>query len=753
MKKLTAFLLALVASIGTTLASVQIDSLFYELDTVSLTAKVVGYDKIVDRNVPSYIGEAPPPEHDDSWEWNLAVPASVEYDSATYRVTSVGKSAFFNCMSLHSVTVPGTVTCLEERAFAGCWSLYSVYIPNSVTSIGEDAFMNSSVLAEINVAADNSNYSSLDGVLFSKDQTTLIFCPGGKRGEYILPDYVTNVEKYAFFICDELTHPVYNAHVFAYLPQSYYGEYEIPEGIESIADGAFASCQDLTKVTIPNSVTSIGDCAFATCLNLESVNIPNRVTSIGERAFEDCHRLPDVIIIPSSVTSIGERAFYDCGLKSVILNSNAVVGKNYTEKSNLSDIFGSQVTEYILGDDITSIGDWAFFGCNRLTRVIVGNNIKSVGNHAFDDCPGLTEPLRGAYGFVHMPTSYSGEYEIPIGIRTIAGGAFFGCKELTKVTVPAGVTFIGDNAFSNCPGLTEINVAAANNNYCSVDGVLYNKNQTKLIAYPGSRQGEYTLPDNVTSVVDYAFDDCSGLTNPVYNTHLFVRLPKSYSGKYKIPKKIKSIACGAFAGCTKLTNVIIPISVTDIGDDAFSDCWNLSGVTIPKGVTSIGNRAFSNCLILSSVTIPNSVTSIGDYAFAFCTDLVSVTISNSVTSIGKGVFLECTYLWDVNIPNSVTCIGEYAFAECRELSITIPASVTSIALNAFSYCYNMSGITCKATIPPVCYGENDLQYIFEVTPLYVPEESLELYRTADGWKEFKSILPLESHNTSSCLKE
>ena len=675
-------------------ASVQVDSLYYELDTVKLTAKVVGYDKIVDSNVHSYIGEAPP-EHYDNFEWDLLIPASIEYDSVTYSVTSIGKSTFFNCMSLNSVLIPGTVTCIEEGAFSGCWGLSSVSIPGSVTSIGEDAFMNSRWLAEINVAADNPNYSSLDGVLFNKDQTTLIFCPGGKRGEYVLPDKVTSIEKYAFCNCDSLTSPVYNAHVFAYLPTSYYGEYEIPEGIELIANCAFASCQDLTKVTIPNSVTGIGDFAFSTCLDLESANIPNGLTSIGEGAFEYCHRLPDVINIPSSVTSIGEHAFYDCGLKSVILNSSAVVGKNYTEKSNLRGIFGSLVTEYILGDNITRIGDWAFFGCKNVTTMIVGNNIASVGCHAFDDCPGILEPLRGAYGFVYMPASYAGEYEVPIGIHTIAGGAFSGCKDLTKVTVHASVTFIGDHAFSNCPKLTEINVAAANNNYCSVDGVLYNKNQTKLIAYPAGRQGEYILPESVTSIADDVFDDCSGLTNPVYNTHMFVRLPTSYSGKYKIPKNIKSIARGAFFGCTKLTSVIIP----------------------------------------------NSVTGIGDYAFAFCTDLESVTISKSVTSIGKGIFLECPYLWEVNIPNSVTGIGEYAFAQCAELPhITIPKSVTSIASNAFTDNYNMSAITCEAMIPPVCYGVNDFQYIYEMTSLYVPAEALELYRNADGWKEFKNII-------------
>ena len=675
-------------------ASVQVDSLYYELDTVKLTAKVVGYDKIVDSNVHSYIGEAPP-EHYDNFEWDLLIPASIEYDSVTYSVTSIGKSTFFNCMSLNSVLIPGTVTCIEEGAFSGCWGLSSVSIPGSVTSIGEDAFMNSRWLAEINVVADNPNYSSLDGVLFNKDQTTLIFCPGGKRGEYVLPDKVTSIEKYAFCNCDSLTSPVYNAHVFAYLPTSYYGEYEIPEGIELIANCAFASCQDLTKVTIPNSVTGIGDFAFSTCLDLESANIPNGLTSIGEGAFEYCHRLPDVINIPSSVTSIGEHAFYDCGLKSVILNSSAVVGKNYTEKSNLRGIFGSLVTEYILGDNITRIGDWAFFGCKNVTTMIVGNNIASVGCHAFDDCPGILEPLRGAYGFVYMPASYAGEYEVPIGIHTIAGGAFSGCKDLTKVTVHASVTFIGDHAFSNCPKLTEINVAAANNNYCSVDGVLYNKNQTKLIAYPAGRQGEYILPESVTSIADDVFDDCSGLTNPVYNTHMFVRLPTSYSGKYKIPKNIKSIARGAFFGCTKLTSVIIP----------------------------------------------NSVTGIGDYAFAFCTDLESVTISKSVTSIGKGIFLECPYLWEVNIPNSVTGIGEYAFAQCAELPhITIPKSVTSIASNAFTDNYNMSAITCEAMIPPVCYGVNDFQYIYEMTSLYVPAEALELYRNADGWKEFKNII-------------
>ena len=206
------------------------------------------------------------------------------------------------------------------------------------------------------------------------------------------------------------------------------------------------------------------------------------------------------------------------------------------------------------------------------------------------------------------------------------------------------VTSIGDYAFSDCSGLTSV-----------------------------------TIPDSVTSIGNCAFDGCSGLTNVT------------------IPNSVTSIGDYAFCKCSGLTSITIPNSVTSIGNSAFYNCKSLTSITIPDSVTSIGDYAFSDCSGLTSITIPDSVTSIGNSAFSSCSGLTSITIPNSVTSIGASAFRYCSGLTSITIPNSVTSIGDYAFSGCSGLtSITIPDSVTSIGNCAFYSCSSLKNITVSS---------------------------------------------------------
>ena len=197
---------------------------------------------------------------------------------------------------------------------------------------------------------------------------------------------------------------------------------------------------------------------------------------------------------------------------------------------------------------------------------------------------------------------------IPDSVTSIGRWAFGYCESLTSVTIPDSVTSIGDEAFNNCTRLTSITVKEGNPKYSSDEyGVLFNKDKTLLIQYPiGNKRTSYTIPDSVTSIGDWAFAQCTGLTS-----------------------------------------VTIGNSVTSIGEAAFWLCTSLTSVTIPNSVTSIGSSAFSMCVSLTSVTIPDSVTSIGNGAFYFCTSLTRVTIPDSVTSIGDNAFISCTSLTDV----------------------------------------------------------------------------------------------------------
>ena len=273
----------------------------------------------------------------------------------------------------------------------------------------------------------------------------------------------------------------------------------------------------------------------------------------------------------------------------------------------------SSVKTVVIPDSVTSIGRWAFGYCESLTSVTIPDSVTSIGSCAFYDCTGLTS------------------ITIPDSVTSIGNGAFGYCESLTSVTIPDSVTSIGDEAFNNCTRLTSITVKEGNPKYSSDEyGVLFNKDKTLLIQYPiGNKRTSYTIPDSVTSIGDWAFAQCTGLTSVT------------------IGNSVTSIGEAAFWLCTGLTSVTIGNSVTSIGEAAFWLCTSLTSVTIPNSVTSIGSSAFSMCVSLTSVTIPDSVTSIGNGAFYFCTSLTRVTIPDSVTSIGDNAFISCTSLTDV----------------------------------------------------------------------------------------------------------
>ena len=322
------------------------------------------------------------------------------------------------------------------------------------------------------------------------------------------------------------------------------------------------------------------------------------------------------------------------------------------------------------------------------------------------------------FGSVVIPASvtYNGT---TYSVTSIREKTFYKCSKLTSVTIPNSVTSIGVGAFEGCSSLTSINVDPNNPNYISVDGVLFNKDKTTLVVYPGGKQGAYTIPEGIEQIADSAFFDCSSLTS------------------ITIPNSVTSIGNFAFTGCTSLTSATIPDSVTSIGNFAFHYCTSLTSVAIPNSVTSIGDWSFQYCTSLTSVTIPNSVTTIGDDAFGRCSSLISITIPNSVTSIGEYAFYECSSLTSVTIGNGVTSIGNFAFYNCSSLtSITIHNSVTRIGSSAFYDCNKLVDVYCYATTPPEI---NENSFSNYNAFLYVPCKSKKAYMVDAVWGNFKYI--------------
>ena len=258
---------------------------------------------------------------------------------------------------------------------------------------------------------------------------------------------------------------------------------------------------------------------------------------------------------------------------------------------------------------VTSIGEYAFMNSSFLTSVTIPNSVTSIGRCAFLNCRLTSVTIPNSVTFIG-DSAFSGcsltSVMIPNSVTFIGDYAFSGCW-LTSVTIPNSVTFIGDEAFS-CSSLENINVDSENDNYSSIDGILYNKDVTNLICCPSAKTS-VTIPHSVTSISEEAFSGCD------------------------------------------LTSVTIPNSVTSIGDNAFRACSRLTSVTIPNSVTSIGNSTFRDCSRLTSVTIPNSVTSIGYNAFYYCVSL-------------KAIYMQC------EVP--IECDPRFSETSLKEAVLYVP---------------------------------------------------------------------------------
>ena len=389
-------------------------------------------------------------------------------------------------------------------------------------------------------------------------------------------------------------------------------------------------------------------------------------------------------------------------------------------------------------------------GMNSLSKIILTDKVTSIGERAFYGCTSLTS------------------INIPNSVTVIGSSAFSGCTGLTSINIPNSVTSIGERAFSGCTGLTSITLG---NSVTSIsDGAFYGCSMLTSVhisdiaswcnieflpqnhPFQYSNEGHLYLkgeeikkliiPNSVTSIGNYAFYNCSGLTSVT------------------IPSSVTSIGICAFRGCSGITSITIPNSVTSIGLYAFYNCSGLTSVTIPSSVTSIGSCAFQGCSGITSITIPNSVTSIGWSAFYGCTGLTSITLGNSVTVIGSSAFEGCTGLTSINIPNSVTSIGSSAFTKCNELkTIWMGNNIQSIGSGAFSYCPKIEDIYCSTVRYPKTEKDIFKESYPDYITLHVPAESVKQYKAVEPWSKFRDVValtdddyPSGGEGTETCIK-
>lgn len=425
--------------------------------------------------------------------------------------------------------------------------------------------------------------------------------------------------------------------------------------------------------------------------------------------------------------------------------------------------------------DEKNVAPWNLAG---VEKVVIKDGVTSIGDYAFYN------------------VSISSGIELPDSLERIGKGAFGYCyASFANIDIPSNVTSISDDAFEFLSNVKAINVAEENKNYSSADGVLFNKDKTKLMRYaPGKSDESYVIPSTVEKINSGAFLDNGNLKSIEIPNSITAIEDRTFYGcgliSVKIPNSVKSIGemafakCdltsielsnnveiireGTFNGCERLTDVVIPNNIKSIGNYAFSDCSKLENIKIPENVTTIGESAFSDCKSLvnveltnglqeigkntfkacnglKNIEIPNSVTIIGYGAFYECKNLKSVKLSDGITTIENVVFNECTQLEKIEIPNGVTLIKRYAFQDCWNLKdVTIPNSVTEIEERAFDVCENLKNIYYLGTEKEwnnICLSSNDF-----------PEDIQIYYRTIVNILDpYKTQLSAEASKTGDTV--
>ena len=729
----------------------EIEAFTYEFDPSSKTAILTG----------TVIG--------NSLTEKLVIPSSVIFEGETYTITAIGDNAFAGYSGIPSVTIPESITTIGGSAFSGCTGLTAINIPENVEFIGSGAFegcngikkitlqaVTPPAVADINCFPDyemplivpiesikdyrNANvWNSFDAITvddiltysftYSLARVTGTTVDNTFEGDIVIPSSVVSEGvTYRVYCIDTNAFEGYSKIESVRIPESVSYIYEkafyncsslksinIPQSVSTISNSAFSGCASLTSITLPESLTSISNSTFSGCASLTSINIPENVTSIGSSAFEDCSSLTSVnipekvvtinaytfsgcsalrsIVIPESVTAIGSRAFFGCyALDEITVRSTTppTINTNWQPQLCFYNYDAKLIVPEESLDDYKTADIWSQFFIGAFTYTF--------------DTESKTATVTGARigsllrGDIVIPTSvdYEGETYTVTGIGK---DAFKLYSNITSVTIPESVTTIGNTAFWGCDSLNEI--------------IVLGSVPPTVMAPTAFQNYEVTLSVPEESLEEYKQAD-------VWRQFYIGNLTYDFDEDTQT-----ATVTGAAVGDTYTGELIIPETVY------------YNGVTY--SVTSIGNAAFDTYKKLTSVQIPESVTFIDEYAFSLCFALTSINIPSKITSIEAYTFWGCDFS-TIDIPESVNTIGDFAFNCCASLqSLTIPGKVTQLGGQVLYECSNLTELTVKAITPPTLdTNYYDIVSDYDI-PLYVPSQSVELYKAAPTWKNFKNI--------------
>lgn len=478
--------------------------------------------------------------------------------SKKYRLTNLKITGYLNINDIAFI-----------REMAGCYydNNYSRYDGHlQILDLSEASLVGN---AELTIDVSNGDETYQTSLADGRKISFLLFGCLPSLQEISLPEDITSIGTYSFYLCENLR------------------SIKIPLGVVAIGEGAFANCFCLASFTVPEGVKELGYATFALCLSLQSIDLPSSLKYIGDAAFLCCSSLQS-LHIPKGVTSIGIQAFQDCaGLESLELPSG-----------------------------ITNIGQLTFAECTNLTSLNIPTSITSIGSQAFENC-----------------RSWRDGITIPSGVKYIGDHAFAGCSSLRYINAcmkaPVMVsndTFEGVNKYCilYVPKGTE-------DSYFLMDGWgefsnIYGFNPAELYRVVNVKEAG-TLCNRIDGGWKNDIENLtvSGVLNDADFQYLRNLMAEGKLQNLNMENvNLKNLSGGAFKNCTNLKKITLPANLKNIGDGAFLNCRGLSSLNIPSGVTSIGSYAFNQCQGLTSISLPSSLLSIGEQAFANCIGLTSV---------------------------------------------------------------------------------------------------------------------------------
>ena len=534
-------------------------------------------------------------------------------------------------------------------------------------------------------------------------------------------------------------------------------EVTIPSGVTTLEREVFYHCEKLVSVSLPEGLKTIGWGPFSECYALETVNMPSTVESIDQYAFYNNKVLTSPLVIPAACKSIGAYAFrYNYLLPSITFNEGLQsIGYCAFSQCNAATI-------NTLPSTIMSLGEWVFEYCEAMTQFTVPANIKavptgivyhcgnlttvtlptgvtSIGSRSFHDCPKLTTvnglnqtTLTKLYGQAFQNTGLT-TVTLPNSITQIDGSAFASCANLTSINVPTGIDYVPSEYCYNCPKLTTV-----------------------------------TMHNGIRTIKNSAFRDCVKLPSIVLNDQITrIEYDAFWNCKElvltKLPTALTYIGSRSFRETPKITGTLtIPEGVTEIASEAFYGCA-ISSVVLPDGLTTLGHSIFYNAPNLTSVKLPANLTRIPNYTFQYCSALQYINLPATVTEIGWGSFSN-SGLNSITLPEGIQKVEGYAFERTQLQSFRVPDGFTDdLGAYALNHCKRLKSVYfgrnqdySQWTTFTCCNGCDSLQLmrVYAGTPpgcntsymgyrtncvLEVPEDQIEAYRTANGWKDFKEI--------------